>query len=70
MAFQGPGYPRPPPTHQRPHYRLNFGRSLRKGSVPATPDFNPARARMCARPKRALVIHTLWEVSYFPQFHI
>ena len=41
----------------------------RTSASPATPDFNAARAGMCARPKRALVIHTLWEVSYFAQFH-
>ena len=27
-------------------------------------------AGMCARPKRVLVIHTLWGVSYFVQFHM
>ncbi len=35
---------------------------------PRRRNFNAARAGMCARPKRALVIHT-WEVSCFAQFH-
>ena len=47
---------------QRPRYGLNFGRNLGKRNVsfPATPDFNAARAGMCARPKRgASYPHTL-----------
>ena len=60
-----------PAARQRPRYGLNFGRNLSKRNVsfPATPDFNAAGPECAPGLSGALVIHTLWEVSYFAQFH-
>ena len=75
MPFQGRGMPTSAPGsggRARATLRVKFWPEpfeIGTSASPATPDFNAARAGMCARPKRALVIHTLWEVSYFAQFH-